>query len=113
MISISTHFNTGAQYGLPWIGLNSKETSFCDDSIICLVRILHVLIIYSQKNISDENNFSQDWEAVPHASPLEAALPPPIHSPHYHQHQASMAGGLMTSAAHSIASIWRGWTTGR
>lgn len=47
---------------------------------------------------------------VPHVSCGE--MSPGQQTPS-HAHTTSMAGGLVTSAAASLASIWRGWTTNR
>ncbi|XP_066589797.1 beclin 1-associated autophagy-related key regulator [Prorops nasuta] len=68
---------------------------------------------------SDEEDdvFNWGWEAVPNVSCPEMILPMPgaiinQQSSTMHVNQ-SVAGGLVTSAAASIASIWRGWTTNR
>lgn len=71
----------------------------------------------------DENTFPHEWEDVSHNIILASGarelardhenIPMITHSPNIlnpnTQATASMAGGLMTSAAASIASIWRGW----
>ncbi|KAL6252082.1 hypothetical protein P5V15_015065 [Pogonomyrmex californicus] len=53
----------------------------------------------SDDSASDEEDLCWGWEAVSHTSQSS--------SMQVHQ---SVAGGLVTSAAASIASIWRGWT---
>lgn len=60
---------------------------------------------------SDENALPTEWEAVSHPQ-----QPPEIIFPGHMQNQqqtASIAGGLMTSAVASVASIWRVFTTGK
>ncbi|GAB0088386.1 beclin 1-associated autophagy-related key regulator [Sergentomyia squamirostris] len=58
----------------------------------------------------DENSFPYEWEAVPHLSTLDVASPTPILPTAQNPLQTA---SLMTSAAASIASLWRGWTTGK
>lgn len=60
---------------------------------------------------TDENVLPTEWEAVmhPHQGP-EIIFPPHVQNS---QQTASMAGGLMTSAVQSMASIWRVFTTGK
>jgi len=55
----------------------------------------------------DSDHLPLEWEAVPHVSYSEMS-PGPSHT-----HTTSVAGGLVTSAAQSLASFWRGWTTHR
>ncbi|XP_069689338.1 beclin 1-associated autophagy-related key regulator [Periplaneta americana] len=54
-----------------------------------------------------------EWEAVPHV-PCPESTPGPSQVSQHNltstQQATSMAGGLVTSAAASIASFWRGWT---
>ncbi|CAH1110736.1 unnamed protein product [Psylliodes chrysocephalus] len=62
------------------------------------------------------DSFPVEWEAVPHVQCPEIAAGPAIsQSPQMMttQQASSMAGGLVNSAAASIASIWRGFTFGR
>ncbi|KAG5877804.1 hypothetical protein JTB14_036826 [Gonioctena quinquepunctata] len=59
------------------------------------------------------DTFPVEWEAVPHVQCPEIAPGPAIsQSPQMinTQQASSMAGGLVNSAAASIASIWRGFT---
>ncbi|XP_059610707.1 beclin 1-associated autophagy-related key regulator [Phlebotomus argentipes] len=58
----------------------------------------------------DENSFPYEWEAVPHLSSLDVASPTPIVPTAQNPLQTA---SLVTSAAASIASLWRGWTTGK
>lgn len=54
-----------------------------------------------------------EWEAVPHVlCPESVPGPSQISQQNFTstQQATSMAGGLVTSAAASIASLWRGWT---
>lgn len=65
----------------------------------------------------EEDAFNWEWEAVPNVSCPEMIVPHPgsiisQHSSSINVNQ-SVAGGLVTSAAASIASMWRGWTTNR
>ncbi|XP_057337203.1 beclin 1-associated autophagy-related key regulator isoform X1 [Microplitis mediator] len=65
----------------------------------------------------EEDAFNWEWEAVPNVACPEMQVPHPgaitsQQSSSIHVNQ-SVAGGLVTSAAASIASIWRGWTTNR
>ncbi|VEN54074.1 unnamed protein product [Callosobruchus maculatus] len=71
----------------------------------------------SEDSDSEEaDTFPVEWEAVPHVAcpevPPGAAMAPP-QSPQQMtstQQASSMAGGLVNSAAASIASFWRGFT---
>ncbi|KAF2899294.1 hypothetical protein ILUMI_06874 [Ignelater luminosus] len=54
-----------------------------------------------------------EWEAVPHVQCPEVPAGPvvvPTTQMTSTQQASSMAGGLVTSAAASLASFWRGWT---
>ncbi|XP_058789869.1 beclin 1-associated autophagy-related key regulator [Phymastichus coffea] len=62
----------------------------------------------------EEDAFNWEWEAVPNIACPEMVIPIPgaMNSQSSSmQVNQSVAGGLVTSAAASIASIWRGWTT--
>lgn len=60
---------------------------------------------------SDENALPTEWEAVSHPhQPPEILFPTQLQNP---QQTASIAGGLVTSAVQSVASIWRVFTTGK
>ncbi|XP_025833473.1 beclin 1-associated autophagy-related key regulator-like isoform X2 [Agrilus planipennis] len=69
----------------------------------------------SEDSDSEEgDSFPCEWEAVPHiqcpevpAGPVNLPLPTQMTST---QQASSVAGGLVTSAANSIVSIWKGWT---
>ncbi|KAJ8673586.1 hypothetical protein QAD02_004848 [Eretmocerus hayati] len=66
----------------------------------------------------EEDAFNWEWEAVPNIACPEMPVPVPgvmsrQSSSSSMQVNQSVAGGLVTSAAHSIASIWRGWTANR
>lgn len=73
----------------------------------------------------DENNFPHEWENVSHNVLAAAAAGSGAggthgdnfnqihHQQNFNPQATSMAGGLYNSAAASIASMWRGWTTGR
>ncbi|XP_011305651.1 beclin 1-associated autophagy-related key regulator isoform X2 [Fopius arisanus] len=65
----------------------------------------------------EEDTFNWEWEAVPNVACPEMTVPIPgtilnqqISSIQVNQ---SVAEGLVTSAAASIASFWRGWTTNK
>ncbi|XP_012272114.1 beclin 1-associated autophagy-related key regulator isoform X2 [Orussus abietinus] len=65
----------------------------------------------------EEDAFNWEWEAVPNVACPEMTVPIPgvtvsQQSSSMHVNQ-SVAGGLMTSAAASIASLWRGWTANK
>lgn len=61
--------------------------------------------------LPDENSLPTEWEAVSHPhSPAEIVFPTHLQNP---QQTASIAGGLVTSAVQSVASIWRVFTTGK
>ncbi|CAG9838268.1 unnamed protein product [Diabrotica balteata] len=68
----------------------------------------------SEDSDSEEgDSFPVEWEAVPHVQCPEISAGPAIsQSPQMisTQQASSMAGGLVNSAAASIASIWRGFT---
>ncbi|TGZ57028.1 Beclin 1-associated autophagy-related key regulator [Temnothorax longispinosus] len=73
----------------------------------------------SDDSASDEEDLCWGWEAVSHTSVPSIACPEmavPTSGAMISQQSSSMqvhqsvAGGLVTSAAASIASIWRGWT---
>ncbi|XP_071554674.1 beclin 1-associated autophagy-related key regulator [Temnothorax nylanderi] len=73
----------------------------------------------SDDSASDEEDLCWGWEAVSHTSVPSIACPEmavPTSGAMVSQQSSSMqvhqsvAGGLVTSAAASIASIWRGWT---
>ncbi|CAG9860513.1 unnamed protein product [Phyllotreta striolata] len=75
--------------------------------------------IYNDLKTSDDSDFEEgdsfpvEWEAVPHVQCPEIAAGSVLsQSPQMiaTQQASSMAGGLVTSAAASIASIWRGFT---
>ncbi|XP_018571813.1 beclin 1-associated autophagy-related key regulator isoform X2 [Anoplophora glabripennis] len=69
----------------------------------------------SDVSFSEESDsFPIEWEAVPHI-PEIAAEPTNVQSPQMTatQQASSMTGGLVNSAAASIASFWRGFTGGR
>ncbi|KAK0095124.1 hypothetical protein PV326_009180 [Microctonus aethiopoides] len=65
----------------------------------------------------EEDAFNWEWEAVPNVACPEMRVPNPgaITSQQSSSIQvnSSVAGGLVTSAAASIASMWRGWTANR
>lgn len=66
---------------------------------------------HSDVVISDENALPTEWEAVSHPhQPTEILFPTHLQNP---QQTASIAGGLVTSAVQSVASIWRVFTTGK
>ncbi|XP_047116573.1 beclin 1-associated autophagy-related key regulator [Schistocerca piceifrons] len=71
----------------------------------------------SSDSEDESDNLPMEWEAVPHVSCPESS-PGPMSLGSQQaltstQQATSMAGGLVTSAAASIASIWRGWTGNR
>ncbi|XP_034942631.1 beclin 1-associated autophagy-related key regulator [Chelonus insularis] len=88
-----------------------------------LVEQLHNQLTPDLENSDDsasdeeEDAFNWEWEAVPNVACPEMQVPNPsaITSQQSSSIQVnqSVAGGLVTSAAASIASIWRGWTTNR
>lgn len=54
---------------------------------------------------TDENALATEWEAVSHPhQPPDLIFPSNMQNP---QQTASVAGGLVTSAVQSVASIWR------
>ncbi|XP_043478016.1 beclin 1-associated autophagy-related key regulator isoform X1 [Leptopilina heterotoma] len=65
----------------------------------------------------EEDAFNWEWEAVPNVACPEMVVPIPgsmaSQQSSSMQVNQSVAGGLVTSAAASIASIWRGWTTNK
>lgn len=65
----------------------------------------------------EEDAFNWEWEAVPNVACPEMTVPIPgsmvSQQSSSMQVNQSVAGGLVTSAAASIASIWRGWTTNK
>ncbi|XP_015173689.1 PREDICTED: beclin 1-associated autophagy-related key regulator isoform X1 [Polistes dominula] len=64
----------------------------------------------------EEDAFNWEWEAVPNVACPEMTVPIPgslANQQSSMQVNQSVAGGLVTSAAASIASIWRGWTTNK
>uniref|UniRef100_A0ABD2X1I5 Beclin 1-associated autophagy-related key regulator n=1 Tax=Trichogramma kaykai TaxID=54128 RepID=A0ABD2X1I5_9HYME len=65
----------------------------------------------------EEDAFNWEWEAVPNVACPEMVVPIPggmtSQQSASMQVNQSVAGGLVTSAAASIASIWRGWTTNK
>lgn len=59
----------------------------------------------------DENSFPNEWEAIPHLSPMEAQVAAPHASMMaLNQQTVSIAGGLVNNAVNSVTSIWRGFT---
>ncbi|XP_026478327.1 beclin 1-associated autophagy-related key regulator-like isoform X2 [Ctenocephalides felis] len=67
-----------------------------------------------ESNSEDGDNLPPEWEAVPLVEVNDNITGLLSHSPPQQamstQQATSMAGGLVTSAAASIYSIWRGWT---
>ncbi|XP_046607390.1 beclin 1-associated autophagy-related key regulator [Neodiprion virginianus] len=66
----------------------------------------------------EEDTPNWEWEAVPHVICPEMMVPIPggmmgQQSSASMQVNQSVAGGLVTSAAASIASLWRGWTANK
>ncbi|XP_031784462.1 beclin 1-associated autophagy-related key regulator [Nasonia vitripennis] len=65
----------------------------------------------------EEDAFNWEWEAVPNVACPEMVVPIPgamtSQQSSSMQVNQSVAGGLVTSAAASIASLWRGWTTNK
>ncbi|XP_012154073.2 autophagy related protein 14 isoform X4 [Megachile rotundata] len=88
-----------------------------------IVAQLHSHLIPDLENSDDsasdeeEDAFNWEWEAVPNVACPEMAVPIPgamiSQQSSSMQVNQSVAGGLVTSAAASIASIWRGWTTNK
>ncbi|XP_011496345.1 PREDICTED: beclin 1-associated autophagy-related key regulator isoform X2 [Ceratosolen solmsi marchali] len=84
---------------------------------------LHNQLVTDLENSDDsasdeeEDAFNWEWEAVPNVACPEMAVPIPgamaSQQSSSMQVNQSVAGGLVTSAAASIASIWRGWTTNK
>ncbi|CAH0550566.1 unnamed protein product [Brassicogethes aeneus] len=70
----------------------------------------------SEDSDSEEDNIPAEWEAVPHVQSPEvqagagALVAQSTQQMMTTQQASSMAGGLVNSAAASIASIWRGFT---
>lgn len=66
----------------------------------------------SEDSDSEEGDtLPYEWEAVPHVQCPEVPAGSTLQSQQMTTTQTtSMAGGLVTSAAASLASIWRGWT---
>lgn len=70
---------------------------------------------YNNKSIvrlrTDENSFPNEWEAIPHLSPMDAQVAAPQASIlALNQQTVSIAGGLVNNAVNSVTSIWRGFT---
>ncbi|XP_014207064.1 beclin 1-associated autophagy-related key regulator [Copidosoma floridanum] len=69
----------------------------------------------SASSPDEDDDLDIGWEAVPHVDCPEVTIPIPRaamsrqHSSNIQVNQ-SVAGGLVTSAAASIVSMWRGWT---
>ncbi|XP_034192924.1 autophagy related protein 14 isoform X5 [Osmia lignaria lignaria] len=88
-----------------------------------IVAQLHSQLVPDLENSDDsasdeeEDAFNWEWEAVPNVACPEMAVPIPgamiSQQSSSMQVNQSVAGGLVTSAAASIASIWRGWTTNK
>ncbi|XP_043508543.1 beclin 1-associated autophagy-related key regulator isoform X2 [Frieseomelitta varia] len=88
-----------------------------------IVAQLHSQLVPDLENSDDsasdeeEDAFNWDWEAVPNVACPEMIVPIPgamvSQQSSSMQVNQSVAGGLVTSAAASIASIWRGWTTNK
>ncbi|KOC65641.1 Beclin 1-associated autophagy-related key regulator [Habropoda laboriosa] len=88
-----------------------------------IVAQLHSQLVPDLENSDDsasdeeEDTFNWDWEAVPNVACPEMAVPIPgamvSQQSSSMQVNQSVAGGLVTSAAAGIASIWRGWTTNK
>jgi beclin 1-associated autophagy-related key regulator len=77
-------------------------------------QLAHDLDLGEDSGSDDESDtLPYEWEAVPHVSCPET-VPGPSQISQQNvtstQQATSMAGGLVTSAAASIASLWRGWT---
>lgn len=71
--------------------------------------------LYTSENSDSEegDGLPNEWEAVPHVQCPEIPAGPatlPSTQMTTTQQASSIAGGLVVSAASSIASIWRGWT---
>nr|CAD7202153.1 unnamed protein product [Timema douglasi] len=77
-------------------------------------QLTHDLNLNEGSGSEDESdNLPWEWETVPNISCPETAAGPavlPSQQLLNTQQATSMAGGLVTSAAASIVSIWRGWT---
>nr|CAD7601741.1 unnamed protein product [Timema genevievae] len=77
-------------------------------------QLTHDLDLNEGSGSEDESdNLPWEWETVPNISCPETAAGPavvPSQQLMNTQQATSMAGGLVTSAAASIVSIWRGWT---
>ncbi|XP_076288970.1 autophagy related protein 14 isoform X1 [Lasioglossum baleicum] len=90
-----------------------------------IVAQLHSQLVPDLENNDDsasdeeEDSINWEWEAVPNVSCPEMTVPFPGAMINNSQQSSTMqvnqsvAGGLVTSAAASIASFWRGWTTNR
>lgn len=96
---------------------NISTDSSSDDEGSLQTLILHILAILKFLLFSiffyrsiDENALPTEWEAVSHPQqPSEILFPPNMQNT---QQTVSVAGGLVTSAVQSVASIWRVFTTG-
>ncbi|EFN82376.1 beclin 1-associated autophagy-related key regulator [Harpegnathos saltator] len=85
-----------------------------------IIAQLHNQLIPDLENSDDSGSDEEEdacagWEAVPNIACPEMTVPIPSamatqQSSAMQQVHQSVAGGLVTSAAASIASIWRGWT---
>ncbi|XP_055676864.1 beclin 1-associated autophagy-related key regulator [Lutzomyia longipalpis] len=89
---------------LGWMG-HMEPTNTPTKSVESLLKI--GLECGNDSESEDENSFPYEWEAVPHLSPLDVASPTPSVPTAQNPLQTA---SLVTSAAASIASIWRGWT---
>lgn len=97
------------------------ETSDCSLSKNLEAQLIEELDYGDETDSEDENAFPHEWEDVSHNAigrdndnnPMVTNAPNTLNPTQMPHGTASMAGGLMTSAAASIASIWRGWTTNR
>ncbi|XP_024938914.1 beclin 1-associated autophagy-related key regulator isoform X2 [Cephus cinctus] len=88
-----------------------------------IVAQLHGQLVPDLENSDDsasdeeEDAINWEWEAVPNVACPEMPLPIPgsmtSQQSSSMQVNQSVAGGLVTSAAASIVSIWRGWTTNK
>ncbi|XP_076645287.1 autophagy related protein 14 [Halictus rubicundus] len=90
-----------------------------------IVAQLHSQLVPDLENNDDsasdeeEDSINWEWEAVPNVACPEMTVPFPGAMINNSQQSSTMqvnqsvAGGLVTSAAASIASFWRGWTTNR
>lgn len=97
------------------------EISDCSLSKNSKIQLIEELDYGDETDSEDEYSFPHEWEDISHNAIVRdngndhlvnhvTNVINPVQMPHG---TASMAGGLMTSAAASIASIWRGWTTNR